>query len=520
MTTKPKPYTTDSLIQMLQEQIQTNQKQSLIIDGLTQEIKLLREQIAYLTNKMYGRSKESLPEQVSGQLSLGLFEEPEIFEELETEETLTVRSHPRKKGTKANKIAHFPTKEVHHELSEEALDCEKCGSKMVDIGTKKVREEIQFHQARIDTLQHIQHSYCCKACEQKGESFFKKGPVPKPVIQNSLASPSLVAETIRLKFEQKVPAYRQEKYWQQLQLDISRDNIVNWHIRVSEDYLTPLIERLKQEFLHQDVGYADETPYRVLESEKATNYFWAFSNFEHSEKPFVIFHYAQTRSREIPRAFLADFKGYLHCDGYSSYDSLENILPVRCYAHVRRKFYEALPQTTACETIHPAEYVLNQLKKCFKLEQDWKPLSPKERLVQRKAELKPRMDALYRYVGEISAVPKSKLDKAIQYFMKYRKDLERVFEDGRLELTNNQSERLIKDLVMGRKNYLFSTSYAGAEALGNILSLLKTSELNGLNPSKYFTYLFEALPNLPVLTSKHVDDYLPWSPKVQEHCQA
>ncbi len=76
MTTKTKPSTTDSLIQMLQEQIQTNQKQSLIIDGLTQEIKLLREQIAYLTNKMYGRSKESLPEQVSGQLSLGLFEEP------------------------------------------------------------------------------------------------------------------------------------------------------------------------------------------------------------------------------------------------------------------------------------------------------------------------------------------------------------------------------------------------------------------------------------------------------------
>ena len=91
MTTKTKLSTTDSLIQMLQEQIQTNQKQALIIDGLTQEIKLLREQIAYLTNKMYGRSKESLPEQVSGQLSLGLFEEPEIFEELETEETLTVR---------------------------------------------------------------------------------------------------------------------------------------------------------------------------------------------------------------------------------------------------------------------------------------------------------------------------------------------------------------------------------------------------------------------------------------------
>ena len=175
MTTKTKPSTTDSLIQMLQEQIQTNQKQSLIIDGLTQEIKLLREQIAYLTNKMYGRSKESLPEQVSGQLSLGLFEEPEIFEELETEETLTVRSHPRKKGTKANKIAHFPTKEVHHELSEEALDCEKCGSKMVDIGTKKYVKKSNFIKRALILYSTSNTVIVVKPANKRAKVSLKKG---------------------------------------------------------------------------------------------------------------------------------------------------------------------------------------------------------------------------------------------------------------------------------------------------------------------------------------------------------
>lgn len=144
MTTKTKPSTTDSLIQMLQEQIQTNQKQSLIIDGLTQEIKLLREQIAYLTNKMYGRSKESLPEQVSGQLSLGLFEEPEIFEGLETEETLTVRSHPRKKGRR-------PIKSRTSRRKKSIMSCQKRHSiarnvaqKWLILGQKKYVKKSNF----------------------------------------------------------------------------------------------------------------------------------------------------------------------------------------------------------------------------------------------------------------------------------------------------------------------------------------------------------------------------------------
>ncbi|MGL9971983.1 IS66 family transposase [Enterococcus sp. DIV1420a] len=460
-----------------------------------------------------------MPEQLSGQMSLDLFDVPIAPPPLAEE--IIVKTHQRKKGVKAQKLTDLPTKEVHHELPEEERLCDQYGTLMVDMGKKKVRDEIAFHQERIETLQHVQHSYCCKTCERSGETSLKKASVPKPPASkqlDSLALPSVVAETIRLKFKQKVPAYRQEEYWQQLGLAISRDNISNWHIRLGQDYLSLLVERFRQELMKSDVAFADETSYRVLESAKTNTYYWVFSNSIKQEHPVAIYHHRESRSKEIPQKFLASFQGYLHCDGYTGYDDFPNVLPVRCWAHVRRKFHEAMPKVQG-ETEHPAAFVLSSFKTCFKKEQEWKTLSPEERLMKRKEKLRPLLNQLFSYIETIPAVPKSKLDKAIQYMCKHRTAMERVFKDGRLELTNNQSERLVKELVMCRKNQLFSTSLSGAQTSGDILSVIKTAEQNGLESTKNLQYLFEELPNLPVLTAEHLDDYLPWAAKVQEKCK-
>ena len=508
--------TTTQLVQMLQEQMNVNQSQSNQIEALTQELKLLREQITYLTNKLYGRSKENTSEQLSGQLSLELFDKPEVS--LPTEEETIVRSHPRKKGIKAKKMSSFPTREVHHELSDEERACNQCGSAMIDMGTKKVRDEIAFHQARIETLQHVQHSYCCKTCERKGETSLKKAFVPKPAIANSLGSPSIIAEIIRLKFIQKVPAYRQEEYWQQLGLDISRENMSNWLILTGRNYFSLLVQRFQQELNQESIAYADETTYRVLESQQEKNYYWVFSSSLISPRPVVIYHHSESRKREVPANFLGEYQGYLHCDGYAGYDQLSGVSPVRCFAHIRRKFHEASPKTKS-DKVHPADRVLQQFKAIFTLEQIWKELTPEERLEKRETELRKLVDQLYELIEDIQAVPKSKLDKAVEYACKYRKDAERIFEDGRLELTNNQSERFIKELVMLRKNSLFSASLEGARTSGFIFSVIQTAKLNGLNPTKYLQYLLEELPNLPVLTAAGLDNHLPWSEKVQEHCR-
>lgn len=118
-----------------------------------------------------------------------------------------------------------------------------------------------------------------------------------------------------------------------------------------------------------------------------------------------------------------------------------------------------------------------------------------------------------------SYLPKSKLGRAVEYALGHEVGLRAVLQDGRLELSNNRAERAVKELVMGRKNWLFSQIKRGAVATGILLSVLKTAEINHLDLRQYLNYLFEALPNLPVPGDLTVlQDYLPWSPKVQEIC--
>lgn len=150
------------------------------------------------------------------------------------DETIDVPSHKRKKkGTKFKKLADLPTFLVDHELSPEEKLCQHCGSEMIDCGISTVRTEVEFLQAKLRTLLHRQHAYVCKPCEREGITSIKKAAVPKPLIPNSFGSPSIVTETIMQKYQQKVPAYRQEKYWNNLDLAISRDNICRWHVLVS-----------------------------------------------------------------------------------------------------------------------------------------------------------------------------------------------------------------------------------------------------------------------------------------------
>lgn len=129
------------------------------------------------------------------------------------------------------------------------------------------------------------------------------------------------------------------------------------------------------------------------------------------------------------------------------------------------------------------------------------------------------MDAFYTWLGDLGQLPKTKLGKAVDYALNQRDALAVVLTDGRLEISNNRAERAIKELVMGRKNWLFSTSFKGAQASGIILSVMRTAEANGLDTRAYLKILFERLPNLPVPDDpKELQKYLPWAPKMKERC--
>ena len=221
--------------------------------------------------------------------------------------------------------------------------------------------------------------------------------------------------------------------------------------------------------------------------------------------------------------FLAGFKGYLHVDGYAGYDSLPGVTLSGCWAHARRKFFEALnaipPSERAAPTV--AREGLVFCDKLFAIERGLHDLAPTERHAGRLEKSRPAVDAFEAWLKFHTprVLPKSPTGQAIQYCRNQWAKLTVFLRDGRLELDNNRSERAIKPFVIGRKNWLFANTPRGAKASATIYSVIETAKENGLNPFAYLTYLFERLPNVSVGDSAAIDALLPYSASLPDFCR-
>jgi transposase len=494
------------------------EKSNELIEQLTEELTLVNERLAILQRQSFGRKKETLRE--DGQLSLfdtDPFTIPEQTGEQSTEE-IEIKGHRRKKkrGLKSLKLQNLPANEIHHELHGEQRCCDWCNEYMNDIGSTIAREEVKFIPAHLEKDVHIQHSYACPSCHKDNADYIKKARVPKPCMNNSIGSASVIAETIHEKFGKKVPCYRQEKEWQRYGLDINRKNMTNWHIRVSEKYFQPLFDRMHNILLNQEVLHADETTARVIMSENEKNYYWLFCSGKYEEKPIVLYHHNESRAGSVVREFLSGFTGYLHSDAYQAYKTLD-VTNVFCVAHLRRKFYEAMGKTK-----NPTSKSVQGFNMCndlFLIEKELKDLSPEERKIERQGKLKTKLIELYDWLSSFQVAARTKLAEAVNYGLNHKEQFMTILEDGRLELSNNRAERLVKEQVTGRKNWLHSFSLRGAKSNGVILSLQQTARANGIDSRKYFEYLLNLLPNVDISKNDVLDAYLPWSPEVQLNCK-
>ena len=171
-------------------------------------------------------------------------------------------------------------------------------------------------------------------------------------------------------------------------LPLDHKTVSNWHIKVCEYYLSSLYELLRQELLKLDVIHADETPYRVLDSERAKDYVWTFLSGKHAEKPIVLYHHGSRKGAEA-WDFLEGFSGYLHCDQYPGYLRLsqQDVTLVGCMAHSRRKFHDSLPKDKAIESDATSVLIKGSttvvkclawsaLGKTFPLKRDTRSVSP------------------------------------------------------------------------------------------------------------------------------------------------
>ncbi len=505
----------ESLTKIIESQTKQNEQLTAQLAQQANELQLLREQVAYLTQKLFGKSKETLP--IDNQLSL--FEAPEVLPLVEEETEEIVVKRKKSKGRKQAILHQFPEHPVHHELVGDACACPDCKASLKEIGSYAMREELEFIPAQLKRHVHYQHAYKCMDCSIHGpEDKIIKAPVPKAPMNNSLGSASIIAQSIHQKFELKVPAYRQEEDWQRIGLPITRQQITNWHMRVSQYYFEPFYQLLKDILLQQATLHADETSYRVLESDSEKTYFWTFLSGKQSEQPITLYHHHQSRGAFVVQDFLSVYEGYIHCDMWPAYQKLPKVELVGCWAHLRRKFIDAMPKD--CPRDATSRRAVEQCDQFFRYERTWAQLSIEERMEKRQSILGPKMEVFFDWLCDQPVLPGSKLGTAITYALKYEHTFRTVLKDGKLVLDNNRAERAIKAFVMGRKNWLFSATYEGAKSAAIIMSLIETAKQNHLVPEKYIAYLLEKLPNLKTLTnSKDLEAYLPWQPMVQERCQ-
>jgi transposase len=318
------------------------------------------------------------------------------------------------------------------------------------------------------------------------------------------------------KFCDYLPLYRMEGILQRMGVDIARNTLSHWMIKISE-LLLPIYKLLQHNIITYDISFADETPVQVLKEPdrppESKSYMWVFIGGT-PEKHSIIYHYNVSRGHAVPLSILEDFKGWLHCDGHSAYDTYAKVNPAAillgCWMHARRRFYDI---TKTIKTEGLAHKAVKRIAKLYRIEDEIKQkcTSPQAVYEYRQQHAKPLINEFKQWLDDnVHHVrPKSPLGDAFGYALNQWHKLTRYLDDGRLEMDNGESERKIKPFVMGRKAWLFCDSVAGAKAAEIIYSVIETAKHHKVEPYSYLRYVLTHLPN--ITTESELEALLPFN---------
>lgn len=499
-----------------------------IIQDLQNQISNLNEIVLLLRKEKFGSSSEKTPKgKIDGQLSL--FNEAEIKADASVSEPIIkdVKGYKRrdKKTKREELIKDLPVREVPCTLPDDEQYCDQCGTLLRVIGTTVVCEELEYIPARLQIVRYTQTAYECPKCKHTDYPYIAKAGTPTSLMNHSLASPSSVANVMYQKYVNSIPLYRQEKDWEQLGIDLSRATMANWVIRCSNDYLIPVIRYLQKKLLERDVVHCDETPVQVLKEEgkkpQTKSYMWLYRTGNEGKEPIILYDYQPSRKGDNAVNFLKDFKGYVHSDGYSGYNKLSGITRCGCWAHLRRKFVEAIPSgESSGSQLTTAEMGRNYCNQLFKIEEGLKDLSSKERFCKRLELSKPVLEVFWCWLDNLNYLKGSALGKAIIYAKNQKPYMENYLLDGRCSISNNAAENALRPFTIGRKNWLFADTPKGAAASAAVYSIVETAKANSLNVYTYLEYLLMYMPDTDWQNDPELlNDLMPWSQNVQDECK-
>ncbi len=515
---------------LLRKTLEDVQKEKAAIQ---QERDNFKEQVDYLTKKLFGSSSEKGACDIPGQMNLFNEAESEMDPAAETSDQLAATEKPekaekpdrKKRSTNEERFKGIPVKKVMLEPDATDLTCSKCGGEMVPIGTEFVRRELKIIPARATVIEYYSVNYACKSCRQNDVTpTIIKGKDGKAHMMYGMASASTVAWVVYQKFCNGMPLYRIEQDLGRLGAKISRATLANWVIKNSEAFFAPMYDFFRRKLLERDFAMADETPVQVLhEPERRAqtkSYMWLFRSGEDGDFPIIIYKYSETRAGDTAVDFLDGFRGYLMCDGYSGYNKVKTAKRLACWAHIRRYLIDAIPKGKQLDYAQPAVQGVMYTNQLFdiedKIRQKYKTFDAikEARLKQEK----PIIEGFLSWLERQNPIRNSRLDKAVTYIRNRKDYLASYLDDGRCSFSNNLSENCIRPFVVGRKGWLFCDTPAGAQASAMAYTMVETAKANKVNVYHYLTFLFDHQPNAQ-MTDEELEQLAPWNEDVKAEIQ-
>ena len=400
---------------------------------------------------------------------------------------------------------HLPRRRVEYDLAEAEKAC-SCGKTKARIG-EEITEQLDYEPASIHVIEHVRFRYACQHC-QNGVIRTPKPPQP---IEGGTAGPGLMAHVAVSKYLDHLPLNRQERMFSRQGITLSRKTMADWMAQAAQ-LIEPIYKRMRARILGSRVLHTDDTTVPVQQpgnGKTRTSRLWVYIGDR--DHPFTVFDYTPTRSRDGPAEFLHGYQGYLQADAYSGYDHLYaggKIVEVACWAHARRKFYDA--RSSDPERAYQMLGFIGSLYAVEKEATDTQ-LSNSERGQLRTARSKPQLETILGWLLEQrrAVLPKSPIGQAIAYALGNWDALVRYSGDGILAIDNNPAERALRSIVIGRKNWLFAGSDQGARTAAILCSVLSSSQRLGSNPFHYLRHLLNAVS---YHSASRIDELLPGAP--------
>lgn len=467
----------------------------------------LLESLRLEHHRKYGKSSEKSPGQQE------LFDEAEQLTDENAPQDEASDSTRRSKSTPAKKTrkplpTDLPRIKTVIELDASERQC-SCGCEMTEIG-EEISEQLDIIPAKVQVLQTVRKKYACKNCDET----IKTAPLQAVLLPKAMASANTMAYVITSKYADGLPLYRLSEILKRHGIVMSRQTLSESVLSVASK-VELLIDHMKQLLLSSHLIYMDETGVQVLnepgKTAQSKSYMWVQRGGPPG-KPVIYFHYNPSRATMVPKQLLDGFEGALMSDGYEPYRTVtaENrLVHLCCWAHARRKFMEAKSAQPKGKSGR-ADVAIAFIAKLYRVETECKDLSSQDRYEHRQRRSKEILKEFTCWLDDKQqkVAPKNTLGKAVNYTLKYWKELSCYVDNGDWPIDNNLAENAIRPFVIGRKAWLFSNSQRGATASANLYSLIETAKANQCEPYHYLSWMLNKLPVTPI---DKVDELMPWN---------